>query len=357
MLEAIDVPIIIVSYGSADEVARCLAAIDLQRNAPAFGVFICENGGGAAFDALVGFAVGNGGPCVGPAESLLPPGPQFLRAARLKLAGSSRPVVIAEAADNFGFPGGNNAWLRLFLAERGWKGAWMVNPDTQPEPDALAELVSFAETRDKGMVMSRIMFADRTDVTASRGLKWSRWTGRGIGVDVFAPVEPAPDPDEMERRMDAPTAVSLYVTRKCMDAVGLMDDGYFLYFEEFDWGILAKAACGIGYVHTSVVPHVGGSVTGFVQDRKQRSPLAVYLIYRNRIHFARRRFPGWLPWTVLVSCALTGEFLLHRAPANFVVAWKGILAGLRGEWGKPQGILSAARLPAGATEAIRANPQ
>ncbi len=338
MLDHIVAPISIVGYGSADELAACLAAVGKQRNCPRFGVFICENGGSAAFDVLIEALTAQEGPCPGRAETTPPAGPQFVRTVRLTLSGASAPVYVSEAATNLGFAGGHNAWIRLFLAEQGWKGVWLLNPDTWPEPDALGELVSFAEKRGKGMMMSRIMFPDRTDVTASRGLKWDKWRARTIGLDYFKPVDPVPDPDEMERRMDSPSGVSFYVTRACIDTIGLMEDGYFLYCEEFDWGILAKAACGVGYAHTSVVPHISGSTTGHVRERAKRSPAAVYLTYRNRIHLVRRRFPAWLPWTVLVSFAWTGEYLVNWAPRNFVYAWKGIFAGLRGEWGKPSAV-------------------
>jgi GT2 family glycosyltransferase len=176
-------------------------------------------------------------------------------------------------------------------------------------------------------------------VTAARGLRWDRWQARTKAVDLFAPVDPPPDPDDLERRMDSPTGASFYVTRACFDTIGLMDEEYFLYFEEFDWGILAKAACGIGYAYKSVVPHGAGTTTGAVRGRKGRSQLSVYLTHRNKIRFVRRRFPGWLPWTVLVSFPLTAEYLVARSPANFRAALSGLFAGLRGEVGPPRSAL------------------
>jgi N-acetylglucosaminyl-diphospho-decaprenol L-rhamnosyltransferase len=335
MLANIVVPIVIVGFRNSDDVVKCLAALDRQRNAPQFGVFICENGGTGAFDAVLAALTEPGGPCAGPPGAIPLAGPQFVRNVRLALADSKAPVIVAEAESNLGFAGGINAWVRLFLAERGWSGVWILNPDTWPEPDALAELADFAAKHRKGMVTSRIMIPGRDDIASSRGLKWSKWAARTTGVDIFAPVDPAPDPDDVERRMDSPTGVSFYVTRECIDKIGLMEEGYFLYYEEFDWGILAKAACGIGYAHKSVVPHISGSSTGAVRDRARRSQLSVYLQNRNKLHFVRRRFPGWYPWTVLISFARTGEYLIYRAPANFVAAWKGLFAGLRGEWGRP----------------------
>ena len=84
------------------------------------------------------------------------------------------PVTIGQARDNLGFAGGTNAWMRPLLAEPGWTAVWILNPDTYPEPDALAELVDYAEKRGKGMVGSRLMIPGRSDIASSRGLKWNK---------------------------------------------------------------------------------------------------------------------------------------------------------------------------------------
>ena len=337
MLGDVEVPIVIVGFGNADDLVKCLAAIATQRACPKIGVFICENGGADAFDNLVGAASRPGAPCAGDVEkpNLLAV-PDFVRTLRLRFAGAQTLVCVAQASENLGFAGGVNAWLRLFLPERDWKGVWILNPDTWPQPDALEELVDFAAKRRKGMVQSRIMFPDRSDIASSRGLKWHKLRGSVKGVDIFAPVSPAPDPDDVERRIDSPTAVSVYVTRACIDKIGLMDESYFLYWEDFDWGIRAKAACGIGYAHNSVVPHIGGSSSGAVRRRVQRSPVAVYLRNRNQLRVARRHYPRWFAWTVFVSFLRTGEFLAVGSTRNFVAALRGLIAGLRGEKGRPE---------------------
>jgi N-acetylglucosaminyl-diphospho-decaprenol L-rhamnosyltransferase len=336
MLGEVEAPIVIVAFGNADDLVRCVTAIGAQRGCPKIGVFICENGGAEAFDALIVALSKPGGPCLSVAEKLELAAPDFVRGRRLRLVGGQIPVYVVQASENLGFAGGVNAWLRLLLAEHGWKGVWILNPDTWPEPDALAELVDFAVTRRKGMVQSRIMFPDRSDIASSRGLKWRKLRASVTGVDIFAPVLPPPDPDDVERRIDSPTGVSIYVTRACIDKIGLMDDSYFLYFEDFDWGIRAKTACGIGYAHNSVVPHIGGSSSGAVRKRARRSPLVVYLRHRNQLHFVRRRHPRWFAWTVFVSFLRTGEFLAVGSTINFVAALKGLVAGLRGEKGRPE---------------------
>jgi N-acetylglucosaminyl-diphospho-decaprenol L-rhamnosyltransferase len=336
MPAGVEVPIVIVGFGNAEDIVKCLTAIATQRGRPKIGVFICENGGAAAFQALIGAISKPGGPCVGEGEKLNLAGPDLVCGRRLRLVGAQVAVTIAQARENLGFAGGVNAWIRRLLAEPGWNGVWILNPDTWPQPDALAELVDFAVKRRKGMVSSRIMFPDRSDIASSRGLKWRKLTASVKGVDIFAPVSPAPDPDDVERRIDSPTGVSIYVTRACIDKIGLMDESYFLYWEDVDWGVRAKAACGIGYAHSSVVPHIGGSSTGAVRKRAERSPLAVYLRNRNQLHFVRRHHPGWFAWTVFVSFLRTAEFLAVGSTRNFAAALQGLVAGLRGEKGRPQ---------------------
>jgi GT2 family glycosyltransferase len=342
MLADVEVPIVIVGFGNADDIVKCLTAIVGQRGCPTIGVFICENGGAEAFDALIGALLKPGGPCAGAAEEL--DRADFLRTRRLSLAAAPVSVTVGLARENLGFPGGVNAWIRPLLPEPGWSGVWILNPDTWPQPDALAELVDFAVKRRKGMVSSRIMFPDRSDIASSRGLKFRKLSASEAGVDIFAPVSPAPDPDDVERRIDSPTGVSFYVTRACIDQIGLMDESYWLYWEDFDWGVRAKAACGIGYAHNSIVPHIGGSSSGAVRKRSQRSPSSVYLKNRNKLHFVRRHHPRWFAWTVMVSFLRSGEFLAAGSTRNFVAAVKGLIAGLRGEKGRPEVAPNQARV-------------
>ena len=330
-----EVPIVIVGFGHSDDVVECLKAVATQRNCPRFEVFVCENGGAAAFDALEKALSAKGAPCEGGVESVEPPPGDFKRARRLRLAGGQTPVTIGQASENLGFAGGTNAWVRPLLAEAGWNAVWILNPDTSPEPDALAELADYARKRGKGMVGSRLMIPGRSDIASSRGLQWHKLSARLTGIDIFAPVTPEPDPEDVERRMDSPTGPSMYVTRDCIKRIGLMDESFFLYWEEVDWAARAKAACGIGYAHKSVVPHISGSSTGAVRSRTKRSSFSVYLGARNKLHFVRQHHPRWFAWTVFVSFLKSGEYLAAGAPRNFAAANKGLLAGLRGERGRP----------------------
>jgi N-acetylglucosaminyl-diphospho-decaprenol L-rhamnosyltransferase len=335
------IPIVVVAYRNPADVCGCLTALAKARRDPSFCVAICENGGADAYNELVAALRRDGAPCAGPCLAVPCSAAAFTRVCRLKLAGAV-DVLVAEARENLGYAGGINAWIDALAQSPDWAGLWVLNPDTEPEPDALAELVDYARTHRKGMVGSRIMFMNNPTVVGSRGLKWNPWFARTTGVDKFAPVSPPPDRDDVERRIDGPHGASFYVSRPCLREIGPMDEDYFLFFEDLDWGLRAKAAWGLGYAYASVVPHAGGTTIGSATKRAGRSELAVYLDFRNRLLFVRRNYPAWFPWTVFVVFARAFEFAAVGAFKNFFAALRGWAAGLRDETGRPDRLIKAA---------------
>ena len=70
-------------------------------------------------------------------------------------------------------------------------------------------------------------------------------------------------------------------------------------------------------------------------DKRQRSPLAVYLAERNKLLFTRRFFPIRYPLVAAIALMLCGQYLAAGALSNFGFAVRGRLAGLKGEVGIP----------------------
>ena len=247
-------------------------------------------------------------------------------------------VNVAEMPENLGYAGAINAWLRPLLQTPDWQGAWILNPDTQPKPSALAELFDYAEKRRKGMVSSQITVPSAPDHVRTRGLAWHKLRARTTAVDYGVPAAIEPNPDDVEARLDAPSGASFYVTREIIERIGLMEERYFLFFEDLEWGYRAKAIGGLGHAHRSIVPHEGGTTIGSAGGRATVSPLSVYLEFRNRIIFVREKHCAWLPWTVLMLAVQTAAFLTAGSAANMLAAWRGLVAGLRGEIGRPDRI-------------------
>jgi hypothetical protein len=67
--------------------------------------------------------------------------------------------------------------------------------------------------------------------------------------------------------------------------------------------------------------------------------------FRNRILFVRDRYRAWLPWTLLLQLAHISTYLLAGSLTNLIAASQGLLAGVRGESGKPVAFLKALEAP------------
>lgn len=338
------IPVIIVTFRNAEDAAGCLRALARADAGPRVAIYICENGGREAADRLIAVLTGPDGPC-DPAPlppALLPP--RFVRVSRFRLraGGAARQQIdvhVGEAVENLGYGGGVNAWLEPLLAVPDWSGVWVLNPDAEPAPDALMQLESYAALHDRAMIGSRLSAGRRLDIVHCRGLAWRKWRAATRAVDFLAAASICPPPGDVDRRLDAPSGASMYVTRGCVERIGLMDERYFLYFEDLDWGLRAKRHGGVGYAHASIVVHEGGTTIGTSPSRRTQSPLAVYLDFRNRILFVRKHFAVWVPWTVLAELAEIAEYARLRTFRNMLAAARGLAAGLAGRTGRPDSIL------------------
>ena len=346
------VAVLIVGFRNPGDVVGCLRSLSRAAPEPSFDVFIAENGGAPAMESLVGLLGAADSPCRPLSEPGLPgSSPDLVRRRLFRLM---RPdgtaggrVHVAEMRGNLGYAGGVNAWLRLLLRVPGWEGAWILNPDTEPAPTALAELVACAADRGKGMVGSCLTPMAEPTIVHSRGLRWRNFVAKTLAVDRHAPILPAPDPADVENRLVAPSGASMYVTRALIEKIGLMDERYFLYFEDLEWGCRAKRLNEVGYAHRSVVAHKGGTTIGSAGRRAAMSPLSVYLETRNRILFVRDKHPAWLPWVIAMQVVHSLLFGTSGAFTNLRFAFRGLVAGIVGENGRPDRVFDEkARQPA-----------
>ncbi len=336
-------PVIIVSYRTPSDVAACLMSLDAMEMEPAFSVHICENGGSEAFDDLCESLLQPDAPCIAEAGDSSSFEGAFNRIRCFRLRRSGRHVLVGEATANLGYAGGINTWIVPLLRHEGWQALWILNPDTVVTPDALSALAAHAKARNLGMAGSRIMASPSSTRIINMGLRWRRLIGSGYAVGQGRRADIEPDAAAVEAEIQAANGASVYVTRGCAEALAPLDERYFLYFEDLDWGVRARSAgFNIGYAHRSVVIHSGGSSIGRPSQDSAGSPFAIYLQFRSGLQFARIHHPGWFAWTALVG-GLHALRLLRRG--RFGPAIRGLAAGVRGETGRPDILLRRDRAP------------
>jgi GT2 family glycosyltransferase len=256
-----------------------------------------------------------------------------LRARSFGLSGG-QGVTAIEAAGNLGYGGGINVALAAIAGRPGWRGVWVVNPDTEPEPEALSRLLAYTEAGGYGLVGCRVVFKG-SGIVQTRGGTWRRWIGRGLGLGIGDPRDATVDVALLERRLDWISGAAMYATRGYVERVGPMDDRYFLYCEDVDWS-LRRGSFRLGYAHDAVVLHEHGTTIGSSVVHGARSALSIYLMERNRLLLTRQHFPGIYP--VVLGLCLLGlgqSYLIKGNWSGFATGMKGWLAGVRGEVGPP----------------------
>ncbi|MXX04577.1 MAG: glycosyltransferase family 2 protein, partial [Gemmatimonadetes bacterium] len=193
------------------------------------------------------------------------------------------PVKQIRNAENRGFVRGSNQGMRHALSTN-TDYVYLLNNDTVVEPDALSLLVASAErSGDVGMVGPKIYQYGKDNVLDSAGTRAIPWLAQGFLIG-----HGEKDQGQYDHPGEMPyvTGTALLVKRTVLEKVGLMDEDYFCYFDDFDWGLKAREA---GYwlllEPRAVVHHKGSQTAGL------NSPFYVHHMVRSRILFARKNVP------------------------------------------------------------------
>jgi len=179
---------------------------------------------------------------------------------------------------------------------------WLLNNDTVVRADALRQLIARMEqVPAAGMCGSPLLYYHMPDkVQAWGGCRYNRWLGTTRLLGAFSPADGAVDAGRVESRLCFVSGASLLVSRTFLQQVGLMEEEYFLYFEEIDWAMRARGRYPLCYAPGSVVYHKeGGSIGSNSINPKEKSLSADYHGVRSRLVFTRRFFPWRLPFIYL----------------------------------------------------------
>ncbi|MFA5993514.1 MAG: glycosyltransferase family 2 protein [Parcubacteria group bacterium] len=134
-------------------------------------------------------------------------------------------------AKNLGYATGNNVGIR-FALERMADYVLLLNNDTEVENDFLNKLVEVAESEEKIGLLSPVIFDGKTKEVWFAGgeILWNRMSSQ------HKKQVPAQDYYESEFI----TGCSMLVRASVFREIGLLDEDYFLYWEDADFSLRAK---------------------------------------------------------------------------------------------------------------------
>ena len=205
------------------------------------------------------------------------------------------------AGRNGGFAFGNNVAVRdLLEGPHSPALIWLLNPDTLVRPGAATALIDFMESfPEVGIAGGRLEFPDGTPQTAAfrfPSLVAELEDTIRIGVvtkmlgrfRVPGPIHHEPHPT------DWVNGASMIVRREVFETVGLMDEGYFLYFEETDFCRRAKrSGWPVWHVPVSRVVHLEGQSTGVTGANLAKKPRPTYWFDSRARYFRKHLGTGY----------------------------------------------------------------
>lgn len=248
------------------------------------------------------------------------------------LPGSS--LELLELQQNLGFGAGNNTALRPLLQDGSCLAFWLLNSDTFVEPDALEHLLERANCDDRtdcvGSTLCSMEPAGMVQCLAggsfNRLLGSTSYLGYGmLRDDVHTSMRAI-----IEKNLDYIVPASLFVTRGCLEKVGLFAEDYFLYYEDVDWAVRALAArFKPAWAPSSVVHHREGGASHTPSTRaSHRLPWVDYLVVRNRVAFIGRHYPLSLPLVLLSLPGIIVRRILRGQGARSWLLLRAAFAGL-----------------------------
>ena len=234
---------------------------------------------------------------------------------RIRAAFPGMDVRCAPA--NRGYAAAGNLGIKVAL-EREAQFVWLLNNDIVAPPDTLCKLVSATRDVGVGMVGSVLRYMDKPDeLQAWGGGSVARSSGyathfRGpsaLGEGAFL------------------TFASVLLRSEMLEEIGLLDEGYFMYFEDSDLCFRARAA---GWklavaADTAVLHKEGGSATTRKCARVDRIVTASGLRFLGR--YGRPRGVA----QVLFVLSRVGKRAVHGNVSGIRAVLRGVRDWRRGQ--------------------------
>ena len=186
-------------------------------------------------------------------------------------------VRVVPMSHNGGFAFGNNVGFSQALSsENHVDYLLLLNPDSAVRPGAIEKLITFMnEHPDVGIAGSRLenlnggieCSAHSFHSPISELVEGARLN---LITRYLSAHEVTPPLRDEAHRCDWVSGSSMIIRRKVIEDIGVMDEGFFLYFEEVDFfQRSAKAGWQTWYVPESVVMHIEGASTGIKSTERR----------------------------------------------------------------------------------------
>jgi GT2 family glycosyltransferase len=203
-----------------------------------------------------------------------------------KFSNHKKQLIIIENKKNYGFAKGNNIGIRYALKNLNPDYILLLNNDTVVDKDFLKKLIQDGEKDNKvGILGPKMYYYDNPDVIWCIGGKIDWKLARGLHVGINET-----DIGQYDEKMnfDYINGSAILIKRKVLEEIGLLDEKFFLYFEETDLALrTSKKEYTNTYIPNAKIWHKVSKSGGGIKKE-----IGLYYITRNRWIFMRKWAKG-----------------------------------------------------------------
>jgi GT2 family glycosyltransferase len=182
-----------------------------------------------------------------------------------------------QAPKNGGFSYGNNLGIKIAL-EKGADYLWLLNNDTVVMKDTLSKLLECAKKNGRVLCGCKLIYYGSNKIQAFGGGKLIK--PLGINFNIEKPCD----------KLDYITGASMFFHRSIVEEVGLLDEDYFLTWEDIDFSERAKKkGIKLEVCSDAIVFHKETVSIG------KKSFLDIYCRTRNSLLFTKKNCSQFLP--------------------------------------------------------------
>ena len=206
-------------------------------------------------------------------------------------------VTVMPLTTNGGFAYGNNRAIQPALqSDDPPQYVYLLNPDTVVLPGALRELVTFMDEHPEcGIAGGRAVNPDGS--VRNSAFKFHTVLSELEGAIRLGVVSKAlkkhivaSPPPEQPQQVEWVSGASMMIRRDVFDRIGLLDEGYFMYYEETDFCLrAAKAGWPTWYVPGSKIIHLVGQSSGVTGVKRTAKRRPAYW-FESRHRYFRRHY-------------------------------------------------------------------
>jgi GT2 family glycosyltransferase len=251
-------------------------------------------------------------------------------------------VTVLELSENIGYSSGNNVGIKHAL-EHDFEYIFLLNNDTEVDPSMLSELISVIESEPTIGITGPTMFYEDPPMMiwgSKNFIDWSNGRAKRRQIGEMVEYDYLQDSNPVE--VDYIDSCAILIKRDVFDDIGLLDERYFINFEDVDINVRARSTgYKIIYVPYAFMWHKVSSSMGI------GSPATTYYMARNELLFFKTHSPGILrflaPLRIILryirtigAWTIKSQYknpLYRRKRAAYIYAIRDFLSGRFGRMG------------------------